>query len=405
MTSFTGGKPPELNPAGSLSEDVQEQKTSLSADVILRRARLRAVIDAIPDLISVKDCEGVYQLCNQPFSEYVGLDARSVLGKTDVELFDEGEALQRSALDDEVLRGEKTLRSEGWHDAADGRTALFDTLEAPFYNYEGELLGLIKISRDITERHRIAEELRDAHDQLREQYEHLKKLETLRDSLTHMIVHDLRSPLMGMITSLQMMEMDADTLSEEHQTDLAGALRSALRLSQMVTGVLDVSTIEAEGIELDIRVHQCVETARAALDTLGGMITERDVTVEAEGDVQAAYDEELVTRVIANLVSNALRFTPEDGSVKVAVRKDENGSARVEVRDTGDGIPAEYHELIFEKFGQVGRGERSVKVSTGLGLAFCKLAVEAHGGRIGVVSQVGEGSTFWFELPDLESSP
>jgi signal transduction histidine kinase len=109
--------------------------------------------------------------------------------------------------------------------------------------------------------------------------------------------------------------------------------------------------------------------------------------------------------VIANLVSNALTFTPEDGSVKVTVRKDENGSARVEVRDTGDGIPAEYHELIFEKFGQVGRGERRVKVSTGLGLAFCKLAVEAHGGRIGVVSQVGEGSTFWFELPDLESNP
>ena len=135
------------------------------------------------------------------------------------------------------------------------------------------------------------------------------------------------------------------------------------------------------------------------------MITERGVTVEAEGDVQAAYDEGLVTRVIANLVSNALRFTPEDGSVKVAVRKDENGSAPVEVRDTGDGIPGEYHEVIFQKFGQVARGERSVKVSTGLGLAFCKLAVEAHGGRIGGVSEVGEGSTFWFELPDLESSP
>ena len=383
------------------SEGAEEERSAsgLSAETMRKRAQLRSVIDAIPDLISVKNRDGVYWLCNRAFSKQVGKGPQAVVGRTGAEIFDEPEARRRSEIDNLVLDGQETIRSESWEESTDGQKVLFDTLEAPFYNFEHELLGLIEISRDITERHRFEEKLRQTRDELSQQYEQLKELEALRDALTHMIVHDLRSPLTGIITSLQLLQMDVGALGEDSEEDVARGLRSATLLAQMITGVLDVSKMEAGDMKLDIRAHDLVETSRAALDSLGGVTTDRDVVVVADGEVWASYDETMLTRVVTNLVANALRFTPPEGSVRVAVRRGEDGSTRVEVRDTGQGIPAESHERIFEKFGQVAGSEDQMRQSTGLGLTFCKLAVEAHGGRIGVASQVDEGSTFWFELP------
>ncbi|HIF22574.1 MAG TPA: PAS domain S-box protein [Gemmatimonadetes bacterium] len=385
-----------------------EQARSVSEhsdEFIRRRSELRAVIDAIPDLISVKDREGVYRLCNESFSEYFGITPRLVVGKTDAELFEEEEAYRRSEHDHAVLDREETLRNESWEKSADGQRGLFDTFEAPFYSFEGQLLGLIEVSRDITERHRMEEELRQAHDQRNAQYEQLKELEVLKDSLTHMLVHDMRTPLTGIITSLQLLQMDVGALGEDSEEDMTRALRSATLLAQMINGVLDVNKMEAGEMKLNIRPNDLVKASRAALDSLGAVTTDRDVAVEAEGEVWTDCDETLLKRVVTNLVANALRFTPADGSVRFGVGRSEDGSARVEVRDTGEGIPAEYHERIFEKFGQVAGTEDQVNRSTGLGLTFCKLAVEAHGGRIGVASQVDEGSTFWFELPAQGTGP
>jgi signal transduction histidine kinase len=140
-------------------------------------------------------------------------------------------------------------------------------------------------------------------------------------------------------------------------------------------------------------------TSRAAVQSLSGLVVGRNVHVDAQDDALAArYDPGLMQRVVANLVGNALKFTPEDGTVTIRVRA-AGGRPRLEVGDAGPGIPEEYREKVFEKFGQIeGRTDKKV-ASTGLGLTFCKLAVEAHGGVMGVESVVGEGSTFWFELP------
>ena len=105
---------------------------------------------------------------------------------------------------------------------------------------------------------------------------------------------------------------------------------------------------------------------------------------------------------MANLVGNAVKYTPPQGDVRVTVAM-AGSQARVAVIDVGPGIAPEYHEMIFKKFGQVEARDQKQGSSTGLGLTFCKLAVEAHGGRIGVDSQVGRGSTFWFELPVVPS--
>ena len=112
--------------------------------------------------------------------------------------------------------------------------------------------------------------------------------------------------------------------------------------------------------------------------------------------VKLPVDAGLISRVMQNLAGNAFNYTAANGSIRIAVSRT-GAEARVAVSDNGPGIPAAYHDKIFEKFVQV--EDLNAKVGTGLGLAFCKLAVEIHGGRIGVESEVGHGSTFWFTLP------
>ena len=109
-------------------------------------------------------------------------------------------------------------------------------------------------------------------------------------------------------------------------------------------------------------------------------------------------DTDLIRRVFINLIGNALKFTPKGGEV-IVTTSTSDGLARAQVHDTGSGIPEEYHERIFEKFGQVEARRQGHEHSSGLGLTFCRLAVVAHGGRIGVRNRVSKGSTFWFVLP------
>jgi signal transduction histidine kinase len=235
---------------------------------------------------------------------------------------------------------------------------------------------------------------------LRENYEQLRELERMRDSLVHMIVHDLRSPLIGMYASLQFLqESAAEKLDDEEREDLEISISSAQTLTEMVSALVDVSRMEEGRMPLNRETCDLRHVISQALGALTGLTRGRSVTYEEPDEpVEADCDAEIMRRVVANLVGNALKFTPPSGEVTVTTHR-LDGYVKTAVSDTGPGIPHEYRGKIFEKFGQVETREEGKKYSTGLGLTFCKLAVEAHGGAIGVDSEVGAGSTFWFCLP------
>ncbi len=237
-------------------------------------------------------------------------------------------------------------------------------------------------------------------DQLQENYDRLRELETLRDNLTHMIVHDMRTPLMAINGYLQLLKMTGgQKLDEEEKDYVEQALSGTSALVEMVSSLLDVSRLETGAMPLNLKPNDLRTLAKEAFETLGALARKRQVHVEVPPEpLLVRCDAEIIRRVIVNLVANAVKFTPQDGQVRVAVKTDD-AKARVTVVDTGPGIPPEYREKIFEKFGQVETRQQEGKYSTGLGLTFCKLAVKAHGGKIGVKSEVGKGSTFWFTLP------
>jgi signal transduction histidine kinase len=223
----------------------------------------------------------------------------------------------------------------------------------------------------------------------------LGRLEKLRDDLTHMVVHDLRNPLSVIFGYLDLIESQplADTTRE-----FATLVRmSAEELRRMISAILDVSKIAAGEMALHCEPCDLALLIRSVLATTRPLQGNRTVTLDARDPSPSIMaDSSLLRRVLQNLLSNALRYTPSGGAVRMSLTPS-SSDVRVSVSDTGPGIAPENHQRIFDKFGQV--EDLCNRTGTGLGLTFCKLAIEAHGGRIGVESVVGKGSTFWFTLP------
>lgn len=237
-------------------------------------------------------------------------------------------------------------------------------------------------------------------DDLEENYHQLQELERLRDSLTDMIVHDLRTPLASFLVGLQTMD-SLGPLSDLQRECLALSVDGGQTLLSMINDLLDISRMEQGTFPIEyspLDIERVIETALRQVTQLA-----HDKNITLHYDLAPTLstllaDDEKLCRVLVNLLGNGIKFTPPGGSVYIEVCKD-GSDVRFAVRDTGEGIPPEAFERIFEKFGQVESRLAGHKMSTGLGLTFCKMAVEAHGGRIWVQSEPGNGSTFFFTLP------
>ncbi len=236
---------------------------------------------------------------------------------------------------------------------------------------------------------------RRLYDRLGESYRHLREMERLRDDLTHMIAHDMRTPLTGIMLSLEMVEMRyAESMLPRHKDLLAQSVRQAGAVVRMIDSMIDVSRLEASALPLTLAACDLAEVVGGAVASMSSLVPDwaRVEVVAAATPVRC--DAAVIGRVVGNLLANALKYT-QAGTIRVVVSE----GPRVEVVDSGPGVPEAYRQRIFEKFGRVGPEGATMGHSTGLGLTFCKLAVEAHGGAIGVESVVGQGSTFWFTLP------
>ncbi len=229
----------------------------------------------------------------------------------------------------------------------------------------------------------------------------LRKSEQLRQSLSDMIVHDLRNPLTALMGGLDLLDL---TMVEELQPDqrrlLDNARHSGHVLLELVSELLDISKMEAKQFRLHLEPVNVCELLLTNVRDFKGLAELEGQAVKVtrcEAGQTVLCDPQLVSRVIANLLSNAIKHTPRGGSVQIEA-EGRDGHLIVSVTDTGVGIPPEYQERIFDKFGQV-EGADNLRRGTGLGLTFCKMAVEAHGGRIWVESEPGQGSAFRFTLP------
>jgi two-component system sensor histidine kinase/response regulator len=270
-----------------------------------------------------------------------------------------------------------------------------DYLPKPF---NPTLLGA-RIGASLREKRAHDRELRYTRE-IAENLRKLKELERLRDDLTHMIVHDLRTPLTSLMSGLQTVPLIGE-LNETQAEMLDIAVNGGETLLGMINDLLDVDKMEQESVPLEITMLTPVSLMERALSQVTLLAQASGLTLAALASSHLppfSGDEDKLRRTLVNLLGNAIKFTPFGGTITAAAELQED-VLLFSIHDTGEGIPPEAFDRIFDKFGQVENRKAGRKMSTGLGLTFCKLAVEAHGGRIWVESRSGEGSAFYFTIP------
>lgn len=240
--------------------------------------------------------------------------------------------------------------------------------------------------------------------ELAQTYDDLRRAEQLRDDLTRMIIHDLRNPLNVLLGSLEILELmlDAPRQAENRTKWLHDALSAGRGMVGLIDDLLEVSKADDQKLQPNLAPVDLVKVLaekenfyRAQAEQEQKMITMQAV----EGLPPVMADVRLMSRVIDNLINNAFKYTEAGGCIALKIEEKERG-LQVQVQDNGQGIPPEYHHQIFDKFVQVtDTAGAPLRKGIGLGLAFCRLAVEAHQGKIWVESVPGQGSTFIFTLP------
>ena len=227
-----------------------------------------------------------------------------------------------------------------------------------------------------------------------------KEVERLKKEFLSTVSHELRTPLTSLRGSLGLLAGGAlGDLSDEAREVVEIAERNCTRLIGLVNDILDLERLEAGRLELRIEEAPLAAILQRSVESVMGMADTHGVKLEARPTkARVRGDADRLVQVVINLVSNAVKFSPRDSAVTVSART-EGPWVEVRVADRGRGIPAALRDAIFERFKQVEASDARQKGGTGLGLAICKAIVEQHGGQIGVESEEGQGSTFWFRVP------
>lgn len=370
--------------------------------VAITDRELEDIITGInPDAFIVVSPERRIVMCNPAVEKMFGFEPEDLLGKTTEKLY-----FDRRAPDgkDHVIHDQlDRLGFHLGHATGKHRNGSIIPLEIITGTIRGRR-GAVLLLRDITKRveaEKASREKADLVEKLQQNYTKLRETEEARDNILHMIVHDMKNPLQVVLGTMQLLKEEMKSGSRDTiESYVDETLSHTRRLIDMVNSLLDVSRLESGEMPLRLGACDLRVSAKRAFASLARIANGRAAQVYVPADpVPVTCDSEIIHRVLTNLISNALYHTPEESRIMITVTPGEN-NARVEVTDNGPGIPKEYHERIFSKFAHVDGPHNSTHHwSTGLGLTFCKLAVEAHGGKIGVESETGKGSTFWFTLP------
>lgn len=382
MASTLPSPPRDLSPEQSLARE---------------RAILQYVVDNVPYCIFWKDRDSRYLGCNKNFAALDGrADPREMVGKTDYETAWRAHAEGYQRFDRETMeRGVPLLDQEEVTHDDQGREMVILTSKVPLRNEAGDVIGLLGIIVDITQRKHIETELQSA----KEQAERAARIKG--DFLANMS-HELRTPLTLVLSPLEsLMAGDAGPLPPLCLSQIQRSHRNAVRLLGMVNDLLDFSRLEAgkqqvilEGTDVSELAMLLVEDGQPAAESLG-------LKLEFEtqlGPEPVPVDRSMLEKILLNLLGNALKFTPSGGTIRVALRP-AGAELELSVSDSGIGIASSDQQRIFERFQQADSASTRRYGGTGLGLALVKEFSELMGGSVGVESEVGKGSRFVVKLP------
>jgi PAS domain S-box-containing protein len=396
--------------------DSNEPAASYGAEPDEARTLLAAVVDSTDDAIITKGLDGTITSWNAAAVRLLGYHEREALGQSVLMLIPTARRAEEAHIIENIRAGKRVEHYETVRVCKDGRPIDVALTISPIRNPHGEIVGASKIMRDITERKRTERaltELLEERNRLleseraaRSQAEHLS---AVKDQFLALLSHELRTPLNAILGWTQILQRSGPT-----PADLGKGLevieRNVRAQSQLVEDLLDTSRIVSGQMRLDVQplmpyafVHGAVEAMRPAADARGiRLVSLVDPTAGlVSGDPQR------LQQVIWNLVSNAIKFTPNGGQVDVVVRQMDS-SIEISVADTGIGIDKDFLPHVFERFRQADASSARQYNGLGLGLSLVRHLVELHGGSVGASSDgPRKGATFYVRLPcaDMRPSP
>jgi PAS domain S-box-containing protein len=357
--------------------DVTEQKKS--EDEAERNATLmRGLIDGTVDAITLTDRDGRIVIANEPMARYVRdlhIPPTGLMHERLLAIADSVEDRERFEQRMRELAATPDVESADEFEL-NGGERVFQGYTKPVLGADNAFLGRVWTLREVTE---------------------ARQVDRIKDALVATVSHELRTPLTSIIGYLELLGT-GEPLSIEDARFVEIARRNAARLQRMVEELLFLSRVDAGGLELDLEDVDVAELARAALGSADPAAAAKRITLELDGPptLRMRADGTRLGQVFDNLISNAIKFTPERGKVKVCLDSDD-GALMATVTDTGRGIPHAEQSRLFERFFRT-TATRDVP-GTGLGLTIVRAIVEAHGGSVTCESREGVGTTFAFRLP------
>jgi two-component system, chemotaxis family, CheB/CheR fusion protein len=354
-----------------------------------RLAHLAAIVAGSDDAIASKDLRGRILTWNPGAQRIFGFTPEEAIGRPMTIIFPPDRLAEEDVILAKIGRGEKVDHYETVRRRKDGTLVDVSVTVSPIRNAQGTIVAASKIARDITERRRLEEHLRTTN-------EWLKQVDQDRVQFLNMVAHELRTPLTPIMLQLTYLRRGRP---DEQQTAEALQLmeRNMVRLTSLVEQVLEVSRRETGSLPLHRRDTDLCALADEAVRTFAPIAAEAGVrlTASCPQGVVAPVDPDRIAQVLANLLSNALKFTPRGGTVSMAVEGDAD-TVRLSVRDDGAGFTAEQGSRLFQPFVQVHQGREG----SGLGLYISRSIVRQHGGELVAASPgPGSGASFTVTLP------
>jgi len=385
-------------------QDITERK---QAEQALKESQyfIQTVIDTIPLPLFWKNQDSVFLGCNWPLARLLNLqDPQEIVGKTDFDLSPiEEQAIAYRLGDQRVIEsGQAELNVEENHLLENGELQWIETHKAPLRDANQTVMGVVGVFQDITDRKNYEFQLQEKNQELQSLLQLREEALTLREDMSNMIVHDLRNPLSSILLSVNVLNhylnspstnlgMNPSILKRKlQQISVAGQrlekmIDSLLVMAKLESGKLLFNPVPTDLYQLGQMIHRDFELMANAYQV--------KFHVQLPAPERTIFiDETILRRVIDNLLTNAFKFSPKEGLIQLTLEYLPERQCRIQVADQGPGINKDQEQEIFKKF-EIGTVKKNV-AQIGLGLAFCKMAVEAQGGSLLLAPNEPQGSIF-----------
>ncbi len=366
---------------------------------------LEDLIQNLPATFVYLDTNWIYRIVTEQTARLMGLTVEAMVGRHFLEVFPDGKA-EMEAMHQAVCVEGRTLSSVGARmpiPQPDGTQleTYWDYTLRPVHDRQGRLTGFISLGYEVSTRVSLEAAVADHTAALERANRELKETDRYKDEFLSVVSHELKTPLnfiMG-FASILADEVNGPLTPDQHQ-HVQRIQDGAERMHDLVNDLLDIGQMAAERFQITRRAIALDSLVDQAIATLRPLADHRNLRITSSGSLARTLlaDRSRILQVLTNLIGNAVKFSPMGGEVRVEVREGE-ACAQVHIIDSGPGIAADDLARLFVPFRQIDMSPTRRVGGTGLGLYISKMLLEAHGGQIGVESEPGRGSRFWFELP------